>query len=1182
MRERIEELAQGKFEYFTPQIELSDVSMEFETDIDGRYEGEFSIKTLNMIPIKGFLYTSTNRMKCNNTEFIGEEIKFRYTFEAAGLLEGEVFKGNIYIISNGGEFNIPFFASIQKNNIESSLGHIRNLFHFTNLALDNWEEAYKLFVSDRFEDILINNDKKYLMLYKALTSKNANVTEKTMEEFLVGINKKSEIRFLVDDSIREYSLDESIKEEFEIKKNTWGYSKLNIKTDCDFISFEKNIIYTREFIGNSYKMEYFISHNKLHAGNNYGKIIIYNKTQHFEIPVIVHEKKDAPSEKALVKADIYRLVRRYIDYRCKRINTNPWVKESMELLNNICQAKGTQTEYELMKAQLLLMEKKNYEAKEIIENYEKNRKKRSNDLNDIYAMYLTTFYNRDKKYIDKVAAGIEKMYEKNKENWQHLWILMFMDEKLNIDESKKYRMLKEQFKMGCTSPVIYVEAFKIFKNNSISFHELDIFEIQILWWAVKEKVIDGELAVFIANLSRKGKQFNHILYKILVNLYNEYPQDEILSAICSILIKGNKVEEKYFEWYAKGIERDVRITRLYEYYMYSIPLNKKIMIPKAILMYFAYNNNLDYRKKAYIFENVILQRDVMPELFQSYRRHIEEFISEQISQKHNDKRLAFIYETMLSANDMTKDMAADMPNIIFKAYAKVKSNAYKNIIVYDKYINKEEKYPIYNNEAYINIYSESCETVLEDEHGNRYFSKNKLSIDNLMDVDYYVKKCFELHKDNLYINLRICRSAFNYGEIDKEHANVLDNLIHDNNIQDYYKAELIQVLTKYYFDNDDDEAFETHIRSIDMGILSPLWKKKIIEYFIVKGMYDTAYKNISRFGYEGIEINKLLRLVTYHVLENGYQYDELIYYMAVYIFNNKKYSEVTLRYIILFYHGSSKQMKNIWKASKRFEIESYELAERLIVQMLFTNTFIGETGELFKYYHMGCKREKIANAYMTYNAYEYVIQKMPIEDEVKGCIKREYLNEKEINPLCELALLKSYAEVKSLSDYDKEIVKELLWKYIKQGIYFNFYEKLSSDILEQAGIEDKNIIEYITKPKTRVFIHYVHENKDGIIQDYGIEEIKSDFEGVYTKIFTMFYGDSIQYYICENDEYTGLLTKSDTIFKNDADIDGAENRYNLLNTMNLCRIMDDDITLMEIMENYAKVSDSIDRLFVIM
>ena len=51
-----------------------------------------------------------------------------------------------------------------------------------------------------------------------------------------------------------------------------------------------------------------------------------------------------------------------------------------------------------------------------------------------------------------------------------------------------------------------------------------------------------------------------------LNVYQMCIRDR-LEAICKLVMKGRPVRKEYFPWYAKAVERNIRITRLYEYYL---------------------------------------------------------------------------------------------------------------------------------------------------------------------------------------------------------------------------------------------------------------------------------------------------------------------------------------------------------------------------------------------------------------------------------------------------------------------------------------------------------------------------------------------------------------------------------------------------------------------------------------
>ena len=99
--------------------------------------------------------------------------------------------------------------------------------------------------------------------------------QQALEEFLVGCKQKEKIFLTLEEESRAFiSLQESRKDTFTIKKNTWGYLTIDVRTEGEFLSVEHTKVTTEEFIGNAYRLEYIIDYTKLHRGSNFGQIIL--------------------------------------------------------------------------------------------------------------------------------------------------------------------------------------------------------------------------------------------------------------------------------------------------------------------------------------------------------------------------------------------------------------------------------------------------------------------------------------------------------------------------------------------------------------------------------------------------------------------------------------------------------------------------------------------------------------------------------------------------------------------------------------------------------------------------------------------------------------------------------------------------------------------------------------------
>lgn len=1181
LRERVEELRRGEFKNSTPKIEISPSFIEINLNVGEHYEGYISLKSINSNKMKGIVYTSTYRMQCKNSQFIGKEAKIWFEFNAKGICEGKCIKGKFYIVSNGGEFSLPFVVQVTKKEINSSMGKINNLFHFTNLAVSNWNEAFKVFKMPEFINIFINNDKRYENLYMALTS-GEMITEQCMEEFLIGIHKKNPIQIQVEELEKSfYQLVADEEERIQLNKNTWGYVNINVSVDCDFIEIDKKVITTDDFIGSTYSLGYIIKKNKLHAGRNYGRIYISSINSEIIYEIVASTGKNAEISKERIALDTKKksflnLTRLYISYRCKKTNKNQWVKECMKDMNTLLEQDPDNRLYKLIYAQFLIFQKKSYEGFIILKEFEQYKKEIKEDIRlYVFYLYLTTFWHKEKKYLKKVVTEVREIYRKHKD-WHVLWVLLYLDQTYQSDILQKFNMIEEEFSFGADTPIMYAEAYQIMKSDVLFIRKLGKFEIQVLWWAVKNKILTREVAIQTANLTIKIKEFNNLLFQILVYSYEQYQEKEILSAICRILIHGNRIKTKYFEWYKLGVEQDVRITRLYEYYMYSIPIDYNDNIPKAVLMYFGYHNNLDYKKSALLYERVIKQRDIYPEIFQNYRRNIEEYMLEQLILKHNNEKLAFIYDTMLSINSITLDIANSVSDILFDCELYCDNPRIKSVAVVHKHFKGQKLYPVINHIAHIQVFSKAYEIAFLDGEGNRYLSSISYKIKNLMDEAYYIKKCFELNVNNKNVKFYIEQNLIDSNLITDSNLEILMELIQEDCIKESYKKYLRGIVINYCFEYDED-SLTKFIVEMDLSGVDCYQRQRAIEYLIMKGIYQQAYEEMIQYGFEDISVNQLIKLTSRLIYEREYEENQLLLSLAFYVFDSRKYDEVILKYLIKYFNGPVSKLRDIWNAAYRFDLDSYELSERILLQILFTNEYIEEIDDIFEYYYNRGSRFQITQAFITYYSYLFLVEDKKIGHKIFEYIKREQYLEELFNDTCKLAMLKYYSGFNLLSDKERKYVENTLKEFMNRKVYFKFYEQFDERILEPYCFEGKYIVEYKSDTGNRIFIHFIQEDMTGS-GEYKVEEMRQSYLGIYYKVFTVFYGEKVHYYITEENNQKDLV-KNDIIVKNGMNLKNSNSRYNMLNDMSVAMEMNDDITLLELMNKYAVRSQAVDKLF---
>ena len=116
-------------------------------------------------------------------------------------------------------------------------------------------------------------------------------------------------------------------------------------------------------------------------------------------------------------------------------------------------------------------------------------------------------------------------------------------------------------------------------------------------------------------------------------IYEKYKLKDALSAICTILIRSHNMNTSAFGWYLAGIEEQLRITELPEYYMYSINEDIYETLNHSVLTYFAYNNKLPDKKKAYLYANIVSNKGKDVATYKVYENEIREYALQKLSSK---------------------------------------------------------------------------------------------------------------------------------------------------------------------------------------------------------------------------------------------------------------------------------------------------------------------------------------------------------------------------------------------------------------------------------------------------------------------------------------------------------------------------------------------------------------------
>ena len=482
-------------------------------------EGSFTIYAPGEVPAEGYVYSSELKMQCLTEEFIGKKEAVAYRFDSEGMEEGDVWEGFFSILSNYGEYEIPYRITMEKETVSSSMGEIRNIFHFANLAKVNWEEAVKVFYSKEFQKIFTQGtDRQYYCAYKGLSAVYGN--ERNMEEFLLETNKKQRVTYAADQTqIRLDDVEGVSEHSVLVTRNGWGYTFLHVEAEGDFRRTEKEKVTDNEFLGNTCRVVYYIDSSSIHAGRNYGCLHIYNSYTDIRIPITVRSGAKHPRVFGVErekKQILVLLMEYFCNYRGKKLTARTWMGETEKLVERLAALDMKDIQTRLFQAQLYLTQERYKEA-----SWQLERLKEEGQLElcapeiNCYYLYLNTLLSDDEEYVDRMAERIEKLYRMNPGNWRIAWLMLHVSEEYVKSPSKRWLVLEEQFRQGCVSPVLYVEAWHLLEMNPTLLMKLNTFELQVLRFAAKKDLLTQDVIVQIRYQVQKLKEYSPHAFFVL-------------------------------------------------------------------------------------------------------------------------------------------------------------------------------------------------------------------------------------------------------------------------------------------------------------------------------------------------------------------------------------------------------------------------------------------------------------------------------------------------------------------------------------------------------------------------------------------------------------------------------------------------------------------------------------------
>ena len=1163
MKRRIEELLNDTYRYQAPKLVLSEEHLELMAPADSSLEGEFFFSAGDNSRIRGMLISSNRRIVLAKDTFAGNAIHVKYIIDTRGLKEEDTFDGEITILSPIGEASVSVCVQVHTPEVQTRHGEIRSLESFAKLARSDFREAFHLFVSADFTRFFKGKDACWLPLYRGLSANPAGYQH--LEEFLIGCGRKEPVHISIDREEKIYEgLRSSQKNILYVEKDTWGFVRMEVDVQGDFLQVDKRVITSEDFIGSLFGLEYILRRDRLKKGNNYGMITIRTVYDTLQFKVVATNGAHGDDVRLRDKKIRTKLIRSWLSYETGKTTIEQWKEETEDILDTPSDA----TAYLASACKTAQCLAAGDGAAAVAACWPiKNQEVKTTDpeLEGI-GLYLL----KETGLLPHISDSItDRLYDLRLQAPKSgLLLTLYMRQSEAYTSEKQLEEYEKIADFGSCSPVVYLSVWQILKKEPHLLTSLGGVYFRTLQFAAKWGLLTPETVRMTAILAQYAREWSAPLYRLLSACYEVSQDPEVLTAVLKLIMLEAPAKQEYFVWYARAVEAQVRMTRLYEYYMETIPSSYTQPLPLAIRLYFSYENRLRSDQKAFLYANIIQNRETDPGTYEKYRESMVGFSVESMEKGKINDQYAKIYRHF-AAQPENRDMAENLCEVMFACKVTVSDPSIRRIIVCSPWLSEEESYPVREQTAYIQMYTGDEQLLFEDGKKRRFASTVEHKITALMQPDMYTESCLACQSRSFGLLVHTLLPDMEHTEPTDATVRSFLRVAEDERFVDSCRFTARMKALQYYTRNEERELPESIQKMMATDECAGKCKGLIVRAMLQRRKIAGAFDVISRYGYEYIDA-RLLHMLCMQLIQNmGQEENEELLCLAYDMFVKDKANDAILVYLRDHYVGSLEQMHKIRDLLADREIDTFGIDEELLILSMFLRKPLAHPEEILQSYMQGAFREQVVQSFLVFTAYGWFFEGQPQEQFLIDQMK-EFVLHSEGHIICRLALLKHYAgaavaeadtqedthygwsEDKTpskpveITDEDKAFIRSQLEIVTAQGIRLGFFKQLPEELIQAYELDDRIFIECRGDAGETIRIRYCLRGEGEKEREFFSKPMKEMFEGIFAKEFMLFYGEVLEYTLIRENHPTDLNVH--TVSGSQIDT-GGQTKYHRLNRM---------------------------------
>ena len=1113
MKRKITQLAKGVMDAKTPEIHVLTEAVDVTVLCGQQGRGELSLTSTNGVSFRGLVYADDDRIELPENSYAAHSVQIPYILHAEDLRENTELTGKFALVTNAGDFQIPYHFHICRPILmEHDLP--QNAEELGKLASQDPDMVMKLFQTEVFLQMpMFENDvlrALYINLRRSPDQKLA------LEEFLTACGAKEPVGLSLNETPRSYLFQDGIPGEIAVSKSGEGYSLISAVSECSFIRIPKERWNNLDFTGDTCRIPLYFNRAAMHRGKNLGSVRIATGRRSVSIPITVIVEDEASAEAK--RRDQYRrcslqLYRTLLKLYGTAGADAALGEQAIRCLDACDSFKKPEARDRLLRAEVCRFLNLREEEKQILDEIRAEVQRAKVEDTSAYLWFL--YLEEEMEHGDRLSDGflrlLYRMKESNLRGAEVFPLQRRVDSEWAEQSEKSLERMRGYYRRGELSLLLAVDAIGIYNETPDLMRQMGPFEQYLLRLGARNGFWTEEMALHAAELMARDETGDAKSIRTLELLYEKYPRSGILQALLTILIRTGQPQERFHSWYARGIEQDIRLSELYEFYLSTIPEGEEEEIPQMVLLYYTYNSPKWLASKLNLYHYILSRCTPDSRLYRLYEKQMQNFALEQLLDGAENDRISEFYNAMFIPEVVDERTAPQLTEYLYTQVLHFENKGIREVKVVYGELEDEFSYPVNDGEAFVRIYSDSARAVYVDAAGNRY-ARTQLTRRRFMQEDpALLSACRKLAPGSLPFQLEAVRLEEN------DAAASPADLLGAKGLTEVYREKLMMALIDEA--GKDAENGIARLRAIkDNPYLNEKTGHELAERFILREDDEAAIELIHRFGSRGYSPELLLRLLKRQIRKTDYAYEPSRYQLSLSLYREGQYNATTLTYLCRYYNGGTQDMKSLLALAQKEDSKAlvYDLPARLLAQMLFT----GETEGLEEVFASYCKEPQysdriVTEAYLVVESERYFHDGLRVPEETFTLIRSWAEREKKAEYLpiiCQIALTKRLSEKRLLSAADTDLAEEMLNNLYNQGLLFAYMKKLGRFMPLPAELADKTLIEYRGDAdiSTEIGFRILPQEKD---RPMVFTEMPHVFRGIYVKPVLLFSDEKLEYEI---------------------------------------------------------------------